>query len=75
MTDIEREVTDNGKALRKMLTIALNNQQTITWGRICDALRNRMIDESVYAQELESNLQRMIIAKRQQATTLDTKGI
>ena len=73
LTDIEREGSDDSKALRKMLMIVLKKQ--ISGRRLCDTLRERVIDESVLANNLEVNLPRSIISRRQQTTNFTTRGI
>ena len=73
LTDIERDGSDDGKALRKMLMIILKKQ--ISGRRLCDALRERVIDEAVLAQNLEINLPRSIISRRLQTTNFITRGI
>ena len=74
MTDIERsDGADDGKALRKMLMIVLKKQ--ISGQRLCDALRENVVDEAVLAQNLEVNLPRSVISKRLQTTNFITRGI
>ena len=74
LNNIEQECNDDGKRLRRMLTLALNRQQVvITWKHICDALYIPTISESVHAKKLEEELQRP--TNTQQTRKLDTKGI
>ena len=73
LTDIEREGSDDSKALRKMLMIALKKQ--ISGQRLCDTLQERVVDETVLAKNLEINLPRSIISRRLQKTNFTTQGI
>jgi hypothetical protein len=75
LTDIERDGSDDGKALRKMLMIILKKQ--ISGQRLCEALREHVVDEAVLAQSLEINLPRSIISRRfrLQTTNFTTRGI
>jgi hypothetical protein len=73
LTDIERDGSDDGKALRKMLMIILKKQ--ISGQRLCEALRQHVVDEAVLAQSLEINLPRSIISRRLQTTNFITRGI
>jgi hypothetical protein len=73
LNDIDREGNDDSIRLRKMLTLALNSQQKVTWKQICEALCNPVIGELVYAKRLEEELQRSTGA--QLTRKLDSKGI
>ena len=73
LTDIERDGSDDGKALRKMLMIILKKQ--ISGRRLCEALREHVVDEAVLAQNLEINLPRSVISRRLQTTNFITRGI
>ena len=73
LTDIERDGSDDSKALRKMLMIVLKKQ--ICGRRLCDALRERVVDEAFLAQNLEVNLPRSIISRRLQSTNFITRGM
>ena len=47
----------------------------ISGQRLCDALRERVVDETVLAQNLEINLPRSIISRRLQTTNFIIRGI
>ena len=73
LTDIERDGSDDGKALRKMLMIILKKQ--ISGRRLCEALREHVVDETVLAQNLETTLPRSVISRRLQTTNFMIRGI
>lgn len=73
LTNIEREANDDSTRLRRMLTLALNRQQVVTWRQICEVLCNPVIGESVYAKTLEEELQRS--TDTQLARKLNSRGI
>ena len=73
LTNIEHEGNDESTRLRRMLTLALNSQQKVTWRKICETLCNPIIGESVCAKRLEEELQRSTDA--QLTRKLDSKGI
>lgn len=76
LTNIEREANDDSTRLRRMLTLALNRQQVVTWRQICEALCNSVIGESVYAKRLEEELQRSTASTDTQLTRkLNSRGI
>ena len=72
LTTIECEGHEESTRLRKMLMIALNSQQKVTWNQICEVLRSPVIGELVYAKRLEEELQRSTDV--QLTRKLDSKG-